>query len=194
MKSIKTLIAASLLICSFMVNAQAKFKLGVGGGVNFANFSGSNVSGTKGFTGFNGGLITEIKLPIKVGVEADVLFSTKGAKHIVFPSDLPEGSIGTFDYKLSYIDIPIVLKIYMLKVINLQLGAQYSILMNAESVGSSIKDLFNSSDFSAVIGFGIDVKRFHFSTRYIYGLTGISEGSDTKNKMLTLTVGFWLKK
>jgi len=58
-----------------------------------------------------------------------------------------------------------------------------------------MKDELNSGDLAAVVGFGIDVSRLHFSARYNYGLSSIDKGgADIKNNMLTLSVGIWLKK
>lgn len=186
-KNLKIIILTSLMATTLMVSAQAKFKMGVGGGVNFANFSGSDASGSASLMGYNGGLMTEIKFPIKLGVEADVLFSTKGATYTFFTI--------SEDMKLTYIDVPVVAKIYFLKVVNLQLGAQYAMLMSANFAGDDVKEGFNSGDLAAVLGFGVDVSVIHFSCRYNYGLASIDKGgADVKNNMLTLTIGLWLKK
>lgn len=182
MKSIKGLLVIVLFVVGFTANAQ--FKFGVGGGLNMSNLGGSDVSNTDSRLGFNGGFMVEVKLPIKLGFEADVLFSTKGAK-------APGSSDG---FKLSYIDMPVVMKIYMAKVLSFQLGAQYSVLLSAKSFGVDVKDGFKSSDMSAVVGLGLDVVKLHVSARYNYGLTSIDEaGTDIKNNMLTLSVGYWIK-
>lgn len=187
MKNLKLIILTSLIATSLMVNAQVKLKVGLGGGANFANFSGSDASGSASLMGYNGGLMTEIKFPIKLGVEADILFSTKGATYTFFTI--------SEDMKLTYIDVPVVAKIYMLKVVNLQLGAQYAMLTSANFAGDDVKDGFNSGDLAAVLGFGVDVSVIHFSCRYNYGLASIDKGgADVKNNMLTLSVGLWLKK
>ena len=196
-KNLKLIILTSLMATSLMANAQAKLKVGLGGGVNFSNFSGSDVNEAKSLMGYNGGLMTEIKFPIKLGVEADILFSKKGAGNIIF-TDNQGNSIGSAEMKLTYIDIPVVAKIYFLKVVNLQLGAQYSFLLSANMNvmdGLDIKDQFNSGDLAAVLGFGVDVSVIHFSCRYNYGLASIDKsGADVKNNILTLTIGLWLKK
>jgi Outer membrane protein beta-barrel domain len=182
MKYLKISLITLLIITPFITNAQ--FKFGAGGGVNFANLSGSDVSGVKGLTGFNAGVMMEVKLPIKIGIEADILYSLKGAK----------SSASDIDIKLSYIDIPVVLKIYTLKVLSIQIGPQYSFLATAKSDGEDIKDGFKPGDLSAVVGIGVDVLKLHVSARYNYGLTSIDKGSaDVKNNMLTLSVGFWFK-
>tara|TARA_B100000809_G_C14867897_1_gene434446 strand:- start:181 stop:723 length:543 start_codon:yes stop_codon:yes gene_type:complete len=180
MKKIKGLLIVALIITATSANAQ--FKFGLGGGVNYANLSG-DVSGTSSLIGFNGGFMIEVKLPVKLGFEADVLFSTKGAK-----------IAGSDGIKLSYIDMPVVMKIYMVKVISFQLGAQYSMLLSAKSFGSDVKDQLKPSDLSAVLGLGVDVLKVHASVRYNYGLASIDSGAaDLKNNMVTLSLGFWIK-
>ena len=185
MKTLKTLLF--LFIMSVVITANAQFKFGVGGGLNFASLSGDDSDGFKSATGFNAGIMTEIKLPAVVGFEADVLFSTKGATFNFL--SLSE------DLKLSYMDVPVVIKFYTVKVLSLQVGAQYSMLMGADFAGSDVKDNLKSSDLSAVIGFGVDVSKLHFSLRYNYGLSTIDDtGADLKNNVLMLTAGFWIKK
>tara|TARA_B100000809_G_scaffold260086_1_gene306347 strand:+ start:2477 stop:3025 length:549 start_codon:yes stop_codon:yes gene_type:complete len=182
MKSIKGLLVVVLIVVGFTANAQ--FKFGLGGGLNMSNLGGSDISNTDSRLGFNGGLMMEVKLPIKLGVELDVLFSSKGAK-----------MLGSSDgMKLSYIDLPVVMKIYMAKVISFQLGAQYSMLLSAKSSGFDVKDELKPSDLSAVLGLGVDVLKLHVSARYNYGLTSIDDaGADIKNNMLTFSVGYWIK-
>lgn len=189
MKPIKFISLILSLTIVLLCSGQAKLKVGAAGGLNYANLAGSDVSGNKTLMGFNGGLITEIKLPIKLGVEADILFSMKGSSFNSSPV-FPGG-----DYKLSYIDVPVVAKLYMARVLNLQLGGQFSVLTGATFLGADNKDQVKPTDLSAVMGIGVDVSVLHISCRYNYGLTSIDEsGADVKNNMLTLSVGLWLKK
>jgi hypothetical protein len=147
-----------------------------------AKFSGSDVSSAENILGFNGGFMMEVKLPVKLGFEADVLFSTKGS------------SIGKSDLKLSYIDLPVVMKIYTAKILSFQLGGQYSMLVKANSDGEDVKRQYEGGDMSAVVGVGVDVLKFHLSGRYNYGLKSIYKGGqDIKNNMFTFTVGYWIK-
>ena len=67
-------------------------------------------------------MMMEVKLPVKLGFEADILFSTKGA------------SFGSSDYKLSYIDIPVVMKIYMVKVLRLLLDRYKWLYYNCTNI------------------------------------------------------------
>ena len=187
MKSIKGLVVIGVMLMALSANAQ--FKFGVGGGLNLASLSGSDVGGgASSIMGFNGGVMMEVKLPIKLGFEADVLFSTKGSS-LEFDPTFP-----AVDYKLSYIDLPVVMKIYMAKVVSFQLGAQYSMLISGKFDGDDVKDQLKPSDMSAVFGLGLDVLKLHASARYNYGLTSIdNNGADVKNTMITFSVGYWIK-
>ncbi len=184
MKNLKfTLLIIGIGLFTF---SNAQFKFGIAGGFNSAAMSGEDVNGSGSIPGFHGGLMTEVKLPIALGFEADVLYSTKGANFAVF--------FVSQDLKLNYIDIPVVAKLYMLKVTNLQLGAQYSILMSGSLAGLDVKDQYNSGDIQAVFGFGVDVSKFHGAVRYSMSLPSISSNGDAKNNVLMISLGFWLKK
>ena len=69
---------------------------------------------------------------------------------------------------------------------------QQSLLNGPEGLGNRFKTI----DFSLVFGLGVDVNRFHFSTRYTYSVSTISEYQDAEvlNNVVTLTAGIWLKK
>ena len=174
---------ALLIAISISVNAQNVFKFGVAGGLNVSKIASSNDS--KSLIGYHGGLITEIKLPIELGVEADVLLSTKGGAIEVLSQD-------NLDYKLMYLDIPVVVKLYMLKVINIQAGPQFSYLLSAKFDGVDVKDNLNASDIAIVGGLGLDVTKIHAAIRYNYGLTNIGAG-DGKNNVIQVSLGFWIK-
>ncbi len=191
----KKLIIIPLFLLAIFVNAQ--FKVGIGGGINFSSISGLDFSNesttliTSTATGFNLGLITELSLLEKLVLEMDLLYSGKGYDAKIIYDDTPY----PFYYKerLKYIDLPILLKYKILKVTNLHAGIQYSILV-ADREGNVVA---NFNDFAGVLGFGVDIKRLHFSTRYNIGLTKINKNSprsSLKNNMLTLSIGIWLKK
>ncbi|MCB0403081.1 MAG: PorT family protein [Flavobacteriales bacterium] len=197
----KKLVILPLFLMAFLANAQ--FKFGAGAGLNFSNLRGEVNKGTDdyeitGITGFNIGACMEIKAPAILGVEADVLFSTKGAniRYVYAQSDPTLSPIVLdADQKISYIDIPVVVKLYAAKVLSLQLGVQYSMLLGANYNDRGNKDSFTSSDVALVTGLGLDASLVHFSCRYNYGVSNVLEkGGELKNGTLSLTVGVWLKK
>lgn len=193
MKNVKIGLTLIGIIISFF--AQAQFKLGVGGGVNFTRLSG-DIDQSSSLTAYNLGLMTEFKLPVKLGIEVDILFSTKGTKDAIFFNEVGD-PIGDADIRLAYVDIPIVLKLYSLKVISFQGGIQYSFLTDEESftVSGASSNAFKTNDYAIVAGIGIDVERLHFSARYNFGVVDVSRSlTELKNNMLTLSLGIWLKK
>lgn len=169
------------------LQAQNVFKFGVAGGLNVSNISSEQSSNST--KGFHGGLITEIKLPVELGFEVDVLFSTKGGSY-----DGLNANLETVELKneLTYVDVPIVAKLYILKVLSLQAGPQFSYLMGAKFDGTDVKDNLNSLDLAAVAGIGLDFSKLHTAIRYHYGLTKIADGGG-KNNVIQVTLGFWIK-
>ena len=97
---------------------------------------------------------------------------------------------GTFD--LTYVNLPFVLKYYLVSGLHIQAGPQFGIL-----VDDSIKDLYEeiveaeTSDISGIIGVGYDLPLgLRVEGRYNFGLTDILEDSNIKNSVLTISVGF----
>ena len=187
----KKVIFFSLLIAiSISVNAQNIFKFGLAGGLNVSKITSDKDSKT--LNGFHGGLISEFKLPIKLGFEADILYSTKGGVYDGFNTNLQPTD---WNYIISYIDVPIVAKFYILKVMNIQAGPQFSYLLSGKYDGTDVKDDLKSIDMAIVAGLGLDVSKIHVAIRYNYGLTNISNLSngDGKNNVIQASLGFWIK-
>jgi hypothetical protein len=128
----------------------------------------------------------------------DLFYSQKGAN---FGSVISGGGnllSDDFNLVLNYLDIPLLLKYNYIHIggMSFQGGIKYSILLGGAIDGVKIqKDNFKSSDISAVLGYGYDGKWFHYSLRYNLGLASIySNSSKGKNEMLTLSIGYWIKK
>jgi len=148
--------------------------LGIKGGVNFANIS--DVSNLSNKTGFHAGLFAAVKYN-KVAVQADLLYSQQGAKL----------SPGKFD--LDYVNVPVVLKYYLIQGLNLQVGPQFGFLVNDDIPVDEKKNM----DVSGVAGAGIDLPfGIRFDARYNFGFTDVSkvEGAKGKNSVFSLAVGY----
>src|ERR1700729_3628140 len=87
-------------VSCFSANAQIQF--GVKAGANFANLTGSDVSGTKTKVGFQGGVLVAVPLAGSFCLQPEVDYSGQGAK---------TGS-GSPSYTLSqnYLNIPVLFK------------------------------------------------------------------------------------
>jgi hypothetical protein len=112
------------LICVFtyaLANGQAQFAVGIKGGPNFANIDVNSSVGDnyKNRTGFHGGAFALIKLT-KIGIQPELLFSQQGSTVKFNSQDLRSN--------FTYLNIPVMLKLYTVAGINLQVGPQFGFL------------------------------------------------------------------
>jgi opacity protein-like surface antigen len=121
------------------------------------------------------------------------LFSTQGAK-------FDGGSLGDFDDKLNYINIPVLAKFYITKQFTVEGGPQLGFLVSAKSDGHDSKDNFKSVDTGFNFGAGYNfTDNVSVNLRYTVGLSNIADYdvNDTdeyydspKNSVLALTLGY----
>jgi len=169
--------------------AKGQIRFGLKAGLNWANTHVTDIS-TDSKTGFHGGAFIGVKMT-KVGVIADVLYSTRGW-----------GGDDASD--LIYLDIPVIVKIYLATGLHLELGPQFAILLSAEDVdGLDVKDKFESSEISGVIGLGFDLPMgLGLGARYVIGFTdvnkdfevGLGNVPEIRNQMFQFSVWYALKK
>ena len=178
----KRIFLITVIVLSSIIS-KAQFSYGVEGGINFTGFAGKRFETTMK-NGFQGGIITELQLPILFGIEMDVRYSQKGA------------NIADGKYKLEYLDVPVLFKFYTIKVLSFQFGPQYSYLLNAKYADEKVKENYKSSDFALVAGLGFDLKKLHANIRYNIGLTDVSDDDEGKirNRGFQISVGYWFSK
>ena len=114
------LVIAFMFMLSFTAQAQL-LQIGVKAGLNYANFSGTDIQ-TDAITSYHAGLIAEIKLLDKFAIQPELLYSTQGATY--------NTALGDFTNELGYISIPVLAKIYVSKSFSIELGPQASFLLS----------------------------------------------------------------
>ena len=180
---------AFALLCSG-VFAQAQFSVGLKGGLNFANLDVSNLEGTyNNRTGYHLGAFALIKMT-KIGIQPEIIFSEQGSK-------VKDPNLGSVESNFSYVNVPIILKLYTVAGINLQVGPQFGFLTSAEYDNTSIKDQLKGSDTSLALGAGWDLPLgLSIDARYNLGLKNVSDDSsyDIKNQVWQVSVGYKLIK
>lgn len=171
-----------LFFISIMVfnGYSQKIKAGLKVGVNYANFTNSDIQ-TDAITSFHGGLITEFSLLKNFSLQPELLYSTQGAELNDFGQQIKN--------ELGYISIPVLTKFYLNDDLSLELGPQASFLLserNEVDAGDS-----NTFDFAVAGGltykFG---KHFFIQGRYGLGLTEPKRDADVKNSVLQGSIGF----
>jgi hypothetical protein len=176
----KKTIFLTIALLFLATNTQAQLlKLGVKAGLNYANFSGTDIQ-TDAITSYHAGLVAEIKLMDKFAIQPELLYTTQGASY--------KNAGEEFKNELGYIAIPVMAKIYLSKSFSLELGPQASFLLN-EKKDFDVNDS-NTFDFALNMGLGLKITQNIFvQGRYVLGLTEVSPDADAKNSVLQLSAG-----
>ena len=175
--------------------AQVQFALGIKAGPNFAKIDADASAGDnyKSRTGFHGGAFALIKLT-KIGIQPEIIFSQQGSKFKFDAQDV--------EANYSYVNIPIILKLYLVAGLNLQAGPQFGFVTSAEQKWpdgkEDVKDAMKKSDISAGLGAGWDLPfGLTIDARYNLGLSKMYDfdgAPEAKNQVFQLSLGYKLIK
>ena len=207
MKNLRKVLLVSALMTAISVGAMSQVQLAVGikGGPNFAkiNTDGSVMENYKNRTGFHGGAFVLIKAT-KIGVQPEIIFSQQGST--------VEINSQNFESNFSYVNIPVILKLYTVAGINIQAGPQFGFVTNAETpiedqlnpgtyTVQDVKDKMKGSDLTAAFGLGWDLPfGLTIDARYNLGLSKIfkeapsNETENAKNQVIQVSLGYKLIK
>ncbi|MBP4139598.1 porin family protein [Flavobacterium geliluteum] len=177
----KKILLAAVLLVATSATLQAQFlRIGVKGGVNFANFSGTEIQ-TDAITSYHGGLVAELKILDRFAIQPELLYNTQGAEY--------KSALGDFKNELGYISIPVMAKIYLTDSFSLEAGPQASFLVS-EKNDFDVEDS-NTFDFAVNAGLGFKITKSLFvQGRYSIGLTEVSKNADAKNSVFSVSAGF----
>ncbi|WP_220763519.1 porin family protein [Flavobacterium sp. UMI-01] len=183
----KKTIVLTLLLAGFSGLTQAQsIRLGVKGGINYANQNGTEITVTndnydsEAITSYHAGLVAEVKLLEGFAIQPELLYSTQGASYKYAGEE--------FKNELGYLSIPVIAKIYLSKSLSLELGPQASFLMNQRK-NVDFKDS-KTFEFAAVGGLGLNItKSLFIQARYGLGLTEASKNADIKNSTFQISAG-----
>lgn len=176
-------------------NSTDLIQFGVKAGANFATITGDDFESPESRTAFHAGVLAELPVNNRVSLQPEILYSAQG-----FSAD---GTLGgmeyTAEYKMDYIQVPILAKLYLVNGLNFQIGPQVGFRIN-ESVefdtdlGESSED-FNSeeNDINLGLAAGLEYKfdgGFFIQGRYNYGFSKIYENTDAHNSVIQAGIGF----
>lgn len=173
MQSLKILLLSIFLILiSQMGNAQ---KFGVRTGINFANISGDDLD-TSFKTGLFLGAYKEMTLVKRIlFLQPEIQFSKEGF------------STKEQDINIDYLTVPILAKVYIVKLWSFETGPQFGILLNDNL------DTGDTNNFTSSWAFGMS---FHFplgfsiNGRYTTGLNKTIFNTDGKNQVFQIGAAF----
>ncbi len=208
----KLILSTALFISGLaLVNAQSDSKmvqLGVKGGANFSTISGDDFRELDSRTSFNAGLVAEIPLSNRISFQPEVFYSGQGFDIREVDQDNAFDTDENIEYQLDYIQVPLLLKAYLVKGLSVEAGPQFGFKIHEEfdykpnSDGGDVEISSDDSyvkDFDTSLALGASYKfdsGFFLSGRYNLGLTNIFEdgtpfeGVDAKNNVWQFGIGF----
>ena len=200
----KKLFLVVFVVFAFGFTNAQKTTFGIKAGLNIANFTGDtgSLGSVSSRMGFVGGGFCEIDLGSKFTLQPELLYSSQGTKsQMVVNLDGTDYDVTT-KIKLSYINVPIIVKYYPDKKFSLQFGPQIGFLSSANAdvtvlgttVGVDVKDSFESIDVGMNVGAGYDFTKYISADfRFNLGLANVaktSPGDNTKlrNSVISISV------
>ena len=199
----RTILSALVLsvAASSGVLAQAEVHFGVLAGGVFAKVGGSDATGDiKTRVGIAAGGFVTIGVSKNFAIEPEALFVQKGAKQ--------EESGVTSNLKLSYVEVPVLLKlrfpgsgtvvphVYAGPYLGFKAGCHLSGTDGTVSASVNCdEDPFNfkvkSTDFGATFGGGVDVGRAIIDVRYDLGFSKIGDDTGGDNDIMIWDIDEW---
>ena len=172
----KKLLFVPLLLISVTMFAQT-YQFGLKGGINVSNFTGSSLDNVdkKALVGFQGGAFLSLLMGDHFAIQPEAVFSSQGARVSTINGDE--------NWRVSYLNIPVELKVRFNGGFYLEAGPQIGFKLN-ETVpnqsGGSAEEFAKNLDFSVNAGLGFHGKSgLGIGARYAVGITKVGNLEDS---------------
>lgn len=183
------LLPLALLLCTASASFAQGLHFGVKAGANILKVDGKSFNDGFKF-GYNVGAFAEINFTDKFGIQPEVLWHQTNYRSGDRFSNIYPGGVDDVKGKLNYLSIPVLLSYSPVKVISLQAGPQFGILLNQDkNLFTNGKDAFKKGDFSLLGGVQVNLGSLKVGGRYLIGLSNIN---DIDNKEKWKNQGFQL--
>ncbi|MCZ8230195.1 outer membrane beta-barrel protein [Flavobacterium sp.] len=177
MKTIPTLLLAFLVFSL----SQSSFAQGFGvrAGANFSSASDGNFGKIKSNNGYYLGVYKEMSIvPKLLYIQPEVQFSKQGF------------TTSTSDFDLNYVQVPILAKLYALKIVSFETGPQFGFKVSDKIDGPQNPD-FKTFDSAWAFGMSLNLPfGLAINGRYIGSFKEVIKDSDSKNQVIQLGASF----
>lgn len=175
----KSILFLGFAFWGFISNAQ-ETSFGVKAGLNYAYINGSDVKDINPTFKYHAGAIINIGITQFFSIQPEFLYSVKG-----YSSD-------QVDLDLTYLDVPILVKLKFTDQINLHFGPQLGYLISANqktALGEDdVKDQLRSFDLALAAGLEYEMNSgLSFGARYTFSVESI--GDDYEEETTTTVNG-----
>lgn len=182
-----------------------QFGIGLKGGLNFPTVDalgvddGVQLSDREGASGYHVGAFARFKFS-KIGIQPELLYSFQSFEFNA--EDINTNDIGTVTQDISYLTVPVMLRLYLAAGINLQVGPQFGFFLNGDRTVEGIAndvvqdptETLKGTDVGINVGAGWDLPfGLDIHARYTFGVQDVSETTnEAKNSMIQLSLGYAL--
>lgn len=146
-----------------------RFQLGLKAGANISNFTGGNFSAVKkkALIGVHAGAYINFRVA-NFSIQPEAIISTQGAKI--------DSVSGSYDWKITYANIPVMAQYRFSSGIYLEAGPQVGFKISDNLADNSLEDFAKGLDLSAAAGLGFRGKAgFGIGARYTVGVSKIGD-------------------
>ena len=176
----KRLLITVITVMGLTTGSAQELKFGAKAGLNFATITNDAEDELDITSDVSFGLLLEVPITEKISFQPELMYSGQGSSTVI----------------LTYLNVPLIGKYYVVKGLSLEAGPQIGFLLSAKNTDTdaNIKDAFASVDFGFGLGIGYTLNNgLFFNARYNLGLSDIStmNGITTKNRFVQLSIGYF---
>ena len=166
-----------LVTLTASASSFAQFRLGPKFGANIGKIDG------KGFNdqyklGYHLGVFAEIPLGKKFGIQPELLWNQINSDTVSGFSSVYQNlnKQNLSNPQLNYLSVPLLLSYKPGKILSLQAGPQFGILINkSKNLFENGKEAFKNGDLSMLFGAQLNIMRIRIYGRYAIGLNNIND-------------------
>ena len=205
MNQIPYVALTAMLLAGMGSHAQGP-AAGLKAGLNFSTLAVDDADDENSRVGFNAGVFGRTDPANPIGLQVELLYSTKGT-HASY-----SGLFGLVDqdvdFELAYLELPVLAAFRLGEAFELQAGGYGAMLLSAHASTSGDlgdgedeldKDHFTDMDFGLVGGAAFNAGMFQIGVRYLHGFTEVADSDasdlvlgDATNRCLQAFVGLGL--
>lgn len=183
-------LAITIMFAAISSFAMAQsFSFGPKAGLNISNYTGGNIE-SDARVGYHLGGLLNFGIGNHFSIQPEVLFSTIGAK--------VDRSGNKDDFKISYVTVPVMLKLKTTGGFYVELGPQVGFRTSTNIPNQTIENFANNLDLAAAGGIGYQSNiGLGIGVRYIAGLSKVGNfnpgngiNPDFKNSVIQASI-FW---
>ena len=173
------LLLVAILFFSVGVFAQAGFRIGIKGGANLNQVTGVSFSDAYALS-YHIGVFTEIDVNKTLGLQPELLLNqsstTVATGFTTLYQNIAATNVQDARVTLNYLSIPILLRYDIGKIVTLNAGPQFGILLNQDqTLLKNGTKAFSDGDFSMVGGLQFNLKLLRIYGRYNIGMKNINQ-------------------